>query len=188
MPRLPMLSPEDLHQADRDVLQRPFDLWRVMANSPGTSRRFQALAGHLWNECAVERRTLELVILQVGYLARVPYEWVHHIRLGLANGLRPVDVDAIGAETRGAGSHLPPHEKIALRAAREMSGGSIGAATFERLSEHYAPHQIVDLVTTIALYCGVVRLLPSLGIEVEPEYAAVLQAYPLPTAADPPTA
>ena len=39
---------------------------------------------------------------------------------------------------------------------------------------------LVDLVLTISFYCGVVRLLETLEIEVEPEYLGYLDEFPLP--------
>jgi hypothetical protein len=40
--------------------------------------------------------------------------------------------------------------------------------------------EIVDLVYVIAHYNGIVRLLASLQVDVEPEYLPYLQQFPLP--------
>ena len=40
--------------------------------------------------------------------------------------------------------------------------------------------QVIDLSLTIAFYCGVVRLLATLQIDVEPEYQPYLDEFPLP--------
>lgn len=40
--------------------------------------------------------------------------------------------------------------------------------------------RLIDLVMTIAVYTGVVRLLASLEIDVEPEYQRYLDEFPLP--------
>jgi hypothetical protein len=39
---------------------------------------------------------------------------------------------------------------------------------------------MVDLVLTIAFYCGVVRVLATMKIDNEPTYKEVLQQYPIP--------
>jgi hypothetical protein len=40
--------------------------------------------------------------------------------------------------------------------------------------------RMVDLIVTIAFYCGVVRLLSSFEVDVEPEYQPYLDKYPFP--------
>lgn len=183
MARVPYLEQSDLAPDDRDVLERRFHLWQALANSPQASRHFQRLVRHLWTESGLDRRLLELVILQVGYVMRAEYEWLHHIRLGLANGLTREDILAIGEETAGRATRLAAFDRLALRATREMTqGGAISAEAFAALSAELDPRRLVNLTLTMALYNGVVRLLPSLAIEVEDEYRDLLQQFPLPPA------
>jgi hypothetical protein len=40
---------------------------------------------------------------------------------------------------------------------------------------------LTDLVVIVSFYCGVVRALDSLGVDVEPDYQPYLDAFPLPT-------
>ena len=179
MARVPYLDKSDLAPADQAVLVRPFHLWQALANSPGASRHFQSLVHYLWNETGLERRLLELVILQVGYLCRTEYEWLHHIRLGLQNGLTREDILAIGEETAGRTTHLAALDRLALRATREMTlDGAVSAASFEALRAHFDNAGLVNLVMTMSMYNAVVRLLSSLEIAVEDEYLPLLAQYP----------
>jgi alkylhydroperoxidase family enzyme len=58
--------------------------------------------------------------------------------------------------------------------------GAASAQTFATLQAHLDTECLVDLVVTIAFYCGVVRLLATLEVDVEPEYQHYLQEFPLP--------
>jgi alkylhydroperoxidase family enzyme len=181
MARVPYLNAEDLDEADRDVLQRPFHLWRALANSPATSREFQRIVGHLWNGNRLDRRTVELVILQVAAVCGVPYEWVHHVRLGLQNGVLPEEIRAIGATGTRGGARFGPRESAALDAALEIArDGAYSDATHARLAAVFDAGERVDLTMTAATYVGVARFLSSLRIDVEDECRHVLDAHPVP--------
>jgi alkylhydroperoxidase family enzyme len=123
----------------------------------------------------------ELAILQVGYLARAPYEWSHHVKIGRDFGVTDDDIRGLIAETEERPSPLEPIAKHVLKAAREMTSGlAITQATFAALATHMDNEHLVDLVITIAFYNAVVRLLASLAIDVEPEYQKYLEVFPLP--------
>jgi alkylhydroperoxidase family enzyme len=57
---------------------------------------------------------------------------------------------------------------------------AVSDATFATLSRHLKRDTVVDLIVTIGFYCGVVRILASLQIDVEDDYAPYLERFPLP--------
>ncbi len=59
-------------------------------------------------------------------------------------------------------------------------GRAVDDETFEVLRASLDNECLTDLVLTIAFYCGVVRLLETLAIEVEDEYLPYLEEFPLP--------
>jgi alkylhydroperoxidase family enzyme len=123
----------------------------------------------------------ELAILQVGYLARAPYEWSHHVKIGRDFGVTGDDIRALIADTKGRSSQLEPIAKLVHRAAREMTNNlAIAELTFEALATHLDNEHLVDLVITISFYNAVVQLLGSPAIDVEPEYLPYLARFPLP--------
>ena len=187
MARIPYLDVDDLAEGDKDLLNRPIALARAMVNSPGMARAFGGLARHIRYGSPLDMRLRELAIIQVGYLARSDYEYSHHTKLGLDEfGVSQADIHAISAETdRGEGAGgLPPLDTAVLRAAREMVAGGAAAATVEELQRHLSHEELVDLILTIGFYCGVVRVLASLEIDVEPEYAPYLTRFPFPERKD----
>ena len=181
MARSPYLTRDDLAEADKDLLARDIALNRAMAHSPNAARAFGRLGGFIRNQSKLDPRLREMAILQVGYLARSKYEYSHHIKIGHDFGVSDDDVRAISADSRGESTSLPELDRAVLRCAREMAdNGAAGAETFATLQSHLDTECLVDLVVTIAFSCGVVRLLATLEIDVEPEYQHYLEEFPLP--------
>lgn len=181
MARLPYLTAKDLPAEHQDVVARDIWLNRVMAHSPGAARAFTDLGMYIRFRSKLDPRLRQLAIMQVGWLARSPYEWSHHVRIGKEFGCTDADIRAIAVESEGGQSALEPLARLVLRAAREMHRGpGMSAETFDALRPHLDAERLTDLTVTIAYYCGVVRLLATLEVEVEPDYLPFLQEFPLP--------
>ena len=181
MARVPYLSKTDLGAADQDLLAREITLHRAIVHSPKGARAFLSLGKFIRHESRLDPRLRELAILQVGYLARSPYEYSHHIKIGRDFGVSDADIRAMIDETESRPTRLDGPAKLVLKAAREMTTDiAVSDATFAALRKHLDHERLVDLVMTVAFYCGVVRLLASLEIDVEPEYRRYLVEFPLP--------
>ena len=177
MARVPYVEEADLAEADRVLLERPINVARALANSPGLARGMRCLSGHLRSRSRLDPRLREIAIIAVGWAARSPYEWSHHVKIGLDAGVTEADVRAV------MGEEAPADELTAtvIAAARETyAGPGVGDATFARLEAAFEREPLVDLIFNMAFYCGVVRLLGSLTIDVEPEFQPYLDRFPLP--------
>ena len=94
---------------------------------------------------------------------------------------RQADIRAIVADTQGRSTNLAPLDRAVLQAARELTAQpNLSDATFAQLRNGLDNERIVDLVLTISFYCGVVRMLAALQIDVEDDYLHYLQEFPLP--------
>jgi alkylhydroperoxidase family enzyme len=181
MARVPYLEKSDLAAADRDLLNRPIALFKALVNSPGGARAFSGLGGYIRHGSKLDPRLREMAILQVGWLARSPYEWSHHVKLGHDFGVSDDDVRALIDDTAGKPTSLHQLTRTVLKAAREMTAdGAMSDATFGALQGALGNEQVVDLTLTIGFYNAVVRVLATLQIDVEPEYMPYLQQFPLP--------
>ena len=119
--------------------------------------------------------------MQIGWLARSPYEWSHHIKIGYDFGVTDADIEALKAESRGEASALEPLARLVLKAAREVyAGPGIGYETFAALRAALDNDSIVDLTVTASFYCAVVRVLASLEVDVEESYMPYLRKHPFP--------
>jgi alkylhydroperoxidase family enzyme len=181
MARVPYLEVADLAPEDQDLLKRPIWLTKALVNSPKAARAFHTVGNYIRFGSKVDMRLRELAILQVGWLARSPYEWSHHIKLGLDFGVSEADVQALIDDTAGKSTNLDALTRLVLLAAREMTNdGAMSDATFAKLQAELGNEQVVDLTLTIAFYNGVVRVLGTLAIDVEPEFAPYLEKFPFP--------
>jgi len=181
MARVPYLSRSDLAEADRDLLNRPISLFKALVNSPKAARAFSGVGGFIRYGSKLDPRLRELAILQVGWLARSPYEWSHHVKIGHDFGVSDDDIQALIDDTAGKPTKLDALSLMVLKAAREMNdAGAMSDATFASLQASLGNELVVDLTITIAFYCAVVRVLATLQIDVEPDYAPYLERWPLP--------
>ena len=181
MARMQAIDPAEVAPEHRDLLARPIALHRTLVNSPGALRAFGGLGHYIRHGSTLDPRLRELAILQVGYLARAPYEWSHHIKIGHDFGVTDDEIRALIAETEGRTSALDPLARAVLAAAREItSTGTLADAGWNALATRMSREHLVDLTVTIAFYCAVVRVLATLQIEVEPDYMVYLDRFPLP--------
>lgn len=181
MARVPYLEVADLPPEQQDLLKRPIALFKALVNSPNAARAFSGLGQYIRYGSKLDPRLRELAILQVGWLARSPYEWSHHVKIGHDFGVTDDDIRALIDDTDGRPAKLDELARSVLRAAREMTrDGAMSAASFATLQQALGNEQVVDLTLTIAFYNAVVRVLATLQIDVEDDYMPYLRQFPLP--------
>jgi alkylhydroperoxidase family enzyme len=183
MARVPYLEKSDLADEHQDLLARKITLFQALVNSPNAARAFSGLGQFIRFKSRLDPRLRELAILQVGYLARQPYEWSHHVKIGRDYGVSDGDIRALIADSNGEPNDLEPLAKTVLLAAREMSNDlAISEATYAELQKSLDHERLIDLSITIGFYNAVVRILHTLQIDVEDAYKGYLEEFPLPAA------
>ncbi len=181
MARIPYLDKQELAPQNQDLLARNINLNRAFAHSPDALRSFTGLAQYIRYHSKLDPRLREMAILQVGYLTRSPYEYSHHVKIGREFGVHDEDIHAIVAETNGEPTNLTPLERAVLQAARELTAApDLSETTYNALRSALDYERIVDLLLVISFYCGVVRLLAALQIDVEDSYMPYLDQFALP--------
>jgi len=182
MARVPYRTKAELAPEHQDLLARNITLFQALVNSPHAARAFSGVGQFIRFKSRLDPRLRELAILQVGYLARQPYEWSHHVKIGREFGVTDADIRALIADTDGQPNELEPLAKAVLRAAREMTTKlAMSDATYAELKQSLDDERLVDLTITIGFYNAVVRILHTLKIDVEDAYQGYLEEFPLPT-------
>ena len=180
MARLPYIEKSQLAPEHQDLLKREISLYKQLVHSPDGLRAFSTLGSYIRYGSKLDPRLRELAILQVGYLARSPYEWSHHVKIGYDFGVTDADIEALIEDTEGRPTKLDPLTALVLKGAREITtGGEMTRATFAALEPHFSKADLIEIIT-VAFYNAVVRVLASLEIDVEPDYQRYLDRYPLP--------
>ncbi|MXW00869.1 MAG: carboxymuconolactone decarboxylase family protein [Holophagales bacterium] len=179
MARLPYLDVDDLAPEDRELLDRPINLARMLAHSPSGTRAFRHTGAWIRHKARFDTRLREMAILRIGVLTRTDYEYSHHIELGRKFGMSDDDIRAVIAGPDAG--ELPELERLVLTAADEVTEGlSIRTETFNALRGHLDDELLVELTIIVSYYNAVVRMLRSLEIDVEPGYERYLVEFPLP--------
>jgi alkylhydroperoxidase family enzyme len=180
MARVPIVERSDLPPSEQDAIPYPLAIFKALANSPRGARAFNVLGGYVLSGSKLDARLRELAILQVGWMAQAPYEWVHHVALAPRFGVSEADIQGLIDNTDGKPTSLDVVTRTVLRAARGMSGdGLVTDADFQFLQAALGNEQLVDLIIAVGFYCGVVRMLAALTIDVEPDYRSYLDRWPM---------
>ncbi len=180
MARFPYLGKDDLAPEHRDLIG-DINLSRLTVHSPGAARASNRLAMYIRKGSKLDPRLREMAIIQVGYLARSPYEYSHHVKIGLDAGVSEADIRAIADETAGKATSLDPAARAVLKAARELTSDvDLTDETFAALRGHLDNERLMDLIFAICTYNSVIRLLAALRIDLEDDYKPYLERFPLP--------
>jgi alkylhydroperoxidase family enzyme len=170
--RLTYLNAEDLSDADSHLLDRPINIFRVLAHSPGGLECMVRFGHWIRHESTVSARYRELAILEVGLRHGSEYEFAHHARIAQDFG---VPVSAIGDLARratGQAHALDLVDELVLQAADELSDATtLSNETWRNLQEAFTAEEVVELVLVVTHYVQVVRVLGALRVDLEPEYA-----------------
>ena len=180
MPRFPYRAAEDLPADKRAVFRPGSNLSRALTHSPDGAKNMDALALYIRHDSPLDARLRELAITQIGYVAKSPYEYAHHVELALAAGCTKAEIHAIADETAGRPTSFGELERAVLKAAREMEQRGVSDATFAQLKNHLDDKLLLELLVAMGTYCGVVRLLGVLQLDVEERCQPFLEEFPLP--------
>jgi len=182
MALVPYRDPDSLPEEQRRIVRRPIHLYRALANEPEGTQSFYDFAEWVRWHCPLDARLREMLILYIGYLSRDPYEWSHHIVLGREFGVTDDDVSALIDHAERRESTLTDKEKLVLDATEQLTVDAyLDDMTWSALTTMFDDRELTDIVMVASFYCMVVRVLGGLRIDVEPEYQAALDRFPLPT-------
>ena len=180
MARIPFVDAAALPEAFRDLPMHQ-NFQRVYANSPSGTRAFMGTTGEIRKRSGLPPRLRELAVLQIGYTAKSPYVFTHHVKAGLEAGVEPDDVRALAAAHADAPGRFSELERAVIDLARDMTAGAVAPdATFATVRKALGEEQLMDLLFVIAHYIGMAVLLRTLQVELEDSYRAYLKDYPLP--------
>jgi alkylhydroperoxidase family enzyme len=152
-----------------------------LAHAPVLGKPWITLGNAMRYDIALDKRLREMAILEVGYIYGAPYEVSHHLKIGLGAGLTEQDVEDVRREVRGLSpKDLGDVERLVLAATREIAFDvDLRQTTWDRLVVALGETEAVELCVVVSYYSGVVRLLAAFGVDVEDEYANLLDRFPL---------
>jgi len=176
MARLPFVDPATADPAAAQALRRiagerghAFNVYRMLAHSPGTLERVYALASHLWQESALGPRLAELAILRVAQLTGSDYEWARHRPLAARVGVPDAQVDALACWREAPAERFDARERAALALVDESTTAvEAGEGTVAAARAALGERGTVELLVLAGFYGMVARVLRSLAVDGEP--------------------
>lgn len=190
-PRLAVVDPSDLTEAQRDMLasRAGLNIYRTLAHHVDLYNRWSPLGQVLLNNQSISPRHRELAMLRMGWLCQSPYEWSQHARIAKASaGMTDAEVRAIAADP--SGRSWSDIDRAVIRMADELRYDAIiSDATWAELRKVYSDTQVMELLFIAAQYQLVSMALNTLGIQIEPEAVDFMPAdLPTPSVATRPVA
>ncbi|KAJ9640568.1 uncharacterized protein PV06_02323 [Exophiala oligosperma] len=179
LPYAPSTPPEDSPPSVAETYARiaarrkprpliPLDL--TLLHSPPVASGYNAFVGALRTETIVPQSLLELAISRVAILTTAVYEWNIHAALALKAGLSPEALEVAhsapkGGVTRSTDKKLSEKEVAVLRYTDEATVDvRVQDSTFESLKTLFNEREILELVTVVAGYNAVSRILVPLDV------------------------
>lgn len=178
MGRLDYLRDDQIPETElvRAIRQRRggglLNLDRLLLHSPPVAAGWNQLLGAVRAQLSVPPRLRELAICAVAVLNEAPYEFGHHAPELLRAGGTQAQLDALGdvAVALEREDVFDETERAVLRLTLEMTRGvTVRDTTFDRLRHLLGgdDRQAFELVTVVAVYNMVSRLIVALRIEPE---------------------
>lgn len=153
------------------------NLYRVLGASPDLLKAWIDFAWTLRLDAKTPRGLRELIIMRGAQLSGVAYEWAHHWPMAIAAGVDEAKLNALS--TWRESGLFADEERAVLQIADDVAQGPGASETsIAQLKTLFTPSEVIELVLTASFYVCVSRLLTSLSVDVEPDYAPLAAAFP----------
>jgi len=142
------------------------NLYSMLLNSPPVAEGWLKFLTAIRQQCKLDGKYRELVILRIAVLNEAPYEFGQHVPFALKEGMSQAQVDAVREATPGA--LFSDTERAVLAYADAMTRDiRVPDAVFDALRPHFSERELVELTATVAAYNLVSRFLEALQIDHE---------------------
>jgi len=140
-------------------------LYQVLLNSPPVAAGWEKLLTAVRNESQLPAKWREMIILRVAVLNRAPFEFEAHMPHAQRAGMSDAQISAV-RDWRSRESLFDADERLLLELTDVMTRDvEVGDALMARLAALLDPRGILEVVTTVAAYNMVSRVLCALKIE-----------------------
>lgn len=165
------------------------DIFTVLHIHPRLFWPWLFFASRLMPYGRLPARIRELAILRTAWNCRSRYEWGQHVEMGLSVGLGADDILGVSRGPAAFPEHSP--ERAVLQACDDLCAHQcISEDSWQRLSTHYHPKHLIEIMMLVGHYVMVAGFLNSAGLVLEPSLERGLRRFHrgLATAATPATA
>lgn len=150
--------------------ERPVTLnvFATMAHDRGLFYRWLLFAARLMPYGKLPRADSERIILRVGFRTGSWYEWVQHVRIGKAVGLRADEIDDLQLDNAPGWSE---RTRVLMRATDALiRHHHLDDDLWQKLRGQLSEKQILEFCMLVGHYVMLAMTLNTLGVAVEPQY------------------
>lgn len=162
-------SRPELAEIEANILKergRISPLYQTLLNSPAIAQGWEALLTAVRNKNSLPASMREMIILRVAIINRAPYEFDAHVPHALKAGMTQTQIDSLKIVDL---QQIPPLfseiEKAVLQLTEVMTLQiQVPDEVFAPIKSAFNDQEILEVVTTIAAYNMVSRLLNALHV------------------------
>ncbi|POA81635.1 carboxymuconolactone decarboxylase family protein [Pseudomonas sp. FW305-E2] len=181
MARVSLLSPDDLPDADRQLIWRRGNLYRALANSPEFAATFATYGFWLNTRSSLSKRIQELVILKVASIHGSRFEWSAHVGISLSNKiLSEIEVKAISEGAEQSVESISRIEQVLLAIVdKKLNSKIVDDADVQYVIRDRGQKFFVEFAGLVGMYTGLAHLIDLLAIDVAFDELDWDQRFPL---------
>jgi alkylhydroperoxidase family enzyme len=168
MVHVPLPDDSELSDEIRATLASvpPFNVFRMMANTPASFRAFTDLASSILLRSEFNPRKREIAVLRTAHVTKSRYEWTQHVRIGRNLGLTEAEIEAVQAD--GPATALDEESNMLCRVADEIARDvRLSDQALEWALGAYGVRQACELILCCSYFNMLSRFLESTRVQLE---------------------
>lgn len=168
MVHVPLPDDSELTDDIRDALASipPFNIFRMIANTPASFRPLTDLAASILLRSEFDARKREIAVLRTAHVTNSLYEWTQHVRIASNLGVTDAEIDAIQAD--GAVSSLDEESNMLCRVADEIARDvRLSDEALQWALDRYGVREACELILCCSYFNMVSRILESTRVPLE---------------------
>jgi len=171
MPLIPYADSEQLPPDVKTTFERlpvRLNIMKMLANAETCFGPFLQFGSALLSKQQLDPALREIVILQVAHIEGGEYEWVQHVPIGIAVGVRQEQIDAIEAN-RFTADCFNDRERATMKLVEEVVNNVRASEESVRNAAKFLPQrEMVEVMLTIGNYMMAARLTETMRVEIDP--------------------
>lgn len=168
MVHVPLPDDSELTDDIRDALASipPFNIFRMIANTPASFRPLTDLAASILLRSEFDARKREIAVLRTAHVTNSLYEWTQHVRIASNLGVTDAEIEAIQAD--GAVSSLDEESNMLCRVADEIARDvRLSDEALQWALDRYGVREACELILCCSYFNMVSRILESTRVPLE---------------------
>lgn len=168
MVHVPLPDDSELSDEIRATLASvpPFNVFRMIANTPASFRGFTDLASSILLRSEFSPRKREIAVLRTAHVTKSLYEWTQHVRIARNLGVTDAEIEAVQAD--GPVTAIDDEGNMLCRVADEIARDvRLSDEALQWALDRYGVRQACELILCCSYFNMLSRFLESTRVQLE---------------------